>query len=57
MIVTKREGEEGEGTSRNMYKGCMDKAKEGRLEGGKQGWVGWGGHDEVKMETVVLEQQ
>ena len=27
---------------RNMYKGHMDKVKGGRLEGGRQGWVGWG---------------
>ena len=29
------------GTSRNMYKGHMDKAKVGRFEGGRRGWVGW----------------
>ena len=42
----------GEGLSRNMYKGPMDKAK---------GWeVGVGGARESgggKMETTVLEQQ
>ena len=42
----------GEGLSRNMYKGSMDKAK---------GWeVGVGGARERgggKMETTVLEQQ
>ena len=25
-----------------MYKGHMDKAKGGRIKGGKQVWVGWG---------------
>ena len=35
-------GEKWEGLSRNMYKGHMDKAKGGRIEGGRQGWVGWG---------------
>ena len=29
----------GEGPSRNMYKGPVDKAKEGRLEGRR--WDGW----------------
>ena len=34
----------GEGPSRNMYKGPMDKAKEGRFEGGRQGGMGrWRG--------------
>ena len=40
-----------------MYKGHMDKAKEGRFEGGRQGWVGWGQRGRVKMETTVPEQQ
>ena len=40
-----------------MYKGHMDKAKGGRFKGRRQGWVGHGGHDGVKMETTVLEQQ
>ena len=35
-----------------MYNGHMDKAKQGRFEVCKWGWVGWG----VKMETAVLEQ-
>ena len=35
-------GEIGEGPSRNMYKGHMDKAKEGRIKGGRRGWVGQG---------------
>ena len=50
-------GKEGEGSSRNMYKGPMDKAK-----GGKDGrWevvvgsVGKSGGG--KMETTVLGQQ
>ena len=29
----------GEGPSRNMNTGHMDKAKEGRFEGGRLGWV------------------
>ena len=32
----------GEGPSRNMYKGLMDKAKGGRLEDGRRGWLGLG---------------
>ena len=36
---------------RNIYKGHMDKAKGGKVEGRRQGW--WGGG---KMETTVLEQ-
>ena len=34
--------EKGDGSSRNMYKGPMDKAKRGRFNGGRWGWVGWG---------------
>ena len=49
-------GGEGEGSSRNMCKGHMDKAKGGRFEGGRQGWVGQGGHGGMKTETTVLEQ-
>ena len=30
----------GERSSRNMYKGHMNKAKGVRIQGGKQGWVG-----------------
>ena len=33
-------GEKGKGLSRNTYKGHMDKAKRGRLEGGRQRWMG-----------------
>ena len=40
-----------------MYNGHMDKAKGGRFEGGRQGWVGLGGREGVKMDTIVLEQQ
>ena len=36
-------GKIGEGPSRNMCKGHMDKAKEGRFKGGKWEWVGWSG--------------
>ena len=42
---------------RNMYKGQMDKAKGGRIEGGRWGWVGQAGVEEGKMEPTVLEQQ
>ena len=47
----------GEGPSRNMYKGHMDKAKWGRFEGRRWGWVEQSGCGGVKMETTVLEQQ
>ena len=30
-------------TSRNMYKGHVDKAKGGGFKGGRWGWVGWWG--------------
>ena len=40
----------GEGPSRNMYKGHMDKAKGGRFKGGAEGMV------VREMETTVLEQ-
>ena len=33
----------GERWSRNTYKGHMDKAKGGRIEGGRWVWVGKGG--------------
>ena len=49
-------GEIREGLSRNMYKGHMDKAKVGRIEGRRWGWVEWG-VGVRKMETTVLEQQ
>ena len=45
------------GASRNMYKGHMDKVKGGGFKGGRCEWVGQEGHSEVKMETIVLEQQ
>ena len=35
----------GEGTSRNMYKGHLDKAEEGKFEDGRKEWVGQGRHD------------
>ena len=46
-------GEKWEGSSSNMYKGHMDKAKEVKIKDGRWGWVGGAG----KMETTVLEQQ
>ena len=41
-------GKEGKGSSRNMYKGPMDKAKGERMEGGRWGWV-------VRRKVVVEE--
>ena len=35
-------GKEGEGLLRNMYKGPIHKAKGGKIEGGRWGWVGQG---------------
>ena len=35
-------GKEGEGPSRNTYKGPMDKAKGGKTGGARRGWVGRG---------------
>ena len=46
----------GEGSSRNMYHGHMDKANGGKFKGGRQGWMGLG-HGGVNTETAVLEQQ
>ena len=49
-------GEKGEGSSRNMYKGHMDRDKGGvgsKVRGG-DGWNGGSGGR--KMETTVLEQ-
>ena len=46
-------GRKGGRVVRNMYEGHMDKANEGRIKGGKWGWLGWEG----EMETTVLEQQ
>ena len=60
LTVTRgaREGitrvEKEEVSSRNRYKGHMDKAKGG--ESGRWGWLGVGSSGE-KMETSVLEQQ
>ena len=45
-------GAKREGSSRNMYKGPVDKAK-GRKD---EGW-GVGGSGGGNMETTVLEQQ
>ena len=41
----------GEGSSKNMYEGPVDKAKRDRIEGGA------GGSGGGKMATTVLEQQ
>ena len=47
-------GEKGERSSRNTYKGHMDKAKGGESRvGGRDGESA--GHDGVKMETILLE--
>ena len=37
-----------------MYKGHMDKAKEGRMEDGRQGWVGQGKVVERKWRQLYL---
>ena len=50
-------GKIGKGSSRNMYKGHMDKAKGGRIEDRKLGWVGQWEHCGMKIETSVLEQK
>ena len=39
---------------RNMYKGHMDKAKAGRIEGGRWGWLGWGGWWGGKWRQLYL---
>ena len=36
-------GRKGRRVVRNMYKGHMDKAKEGRMDSRRQEWVGQGG--------------
>ena len=41
-----------EGSSRNTYKGYMDKAKGGRIKGGRQGEWRWG-----NGETTILSKQ
>ena len=46
----------GEGSSRNLCKGHMDKAKGGGFKGVRCGWVGQG-HGVVNMETTLLERQ
>ena len=50
-------GRKGEGSSRNMYKGHMDKAKGGTDRGWEVGMAGVGGSGGGEMETIVLEQQ
>ena len=60
MTVTR--GEVGRDNGRKRGKCCQGtcikdprtKPKEGRIDGGKGGWL-WGGDDEEKMETTVLE--
>ena len=49
-------GKEGKGLSRNMYKGPMDKAKEGKDGGWEVGLGGVGESGGGKMETTVFEQ-
>ena len=49
--------ENGEESSKNMYKGQMDKAMRG-LGSGVGGWDGWvRGVGGGGMETTILEQQ
>ena len=40
-----------------MYKGHIDKAKGGRSEGGRWGWLGGVECGVMKMGTTILEQQ
>ena len=40
-----------------MYKGHVEKAKEGKDGGWEAGMAGGGGSGREKMETTVLEQQ
>ena len=42
-----------------MYKGPMNKAKGGvgRIEGGKEGCVGWGKSSSGEIKMTILEQQ
>ena len=37
---------------RNKYKGHMDKTKEGRIKGGKWGWLGWGANADNCTQTI-----
>ena len=41
-------------SSKNMYKGSMDKAKAGRKEGGRWAWVWQGGEEGVKWRQLYL---
>ena len=52
-------GKIGEGSSKNMYKGNMDKVKGGRMVGSRVGGGDrWGRRSgEGEMETTVLKQQ
>ena len=49
LTVTREEAggdkwcKKGEGSSRNMYKGQVEKAKGCRIEGARWGWLGWEG--------------
>ena len=49
-------GKKGEGSSGNMYKGHMDKAKGGG-DRGEEAYMGRAGEWCRNMETIVLEQQ
>ena len=44
----------GEGPSRDMDKGHMDKAKVGRFRGGRRGWVGQGAEVGGKWRQLYL---
>ena len=50
-------GKEGEGSSRNNYKGHTDKTKGGWNQGREVGMAGVGGSGGRKRQTTVLEQQ
>ena len=49
------EGNIEEGPSRNVYKGPMDKAKGGRFEHRRQGWVGQGHVVGGKLRQLYLD--
>ena len=45
----------GRRVTRDIYKGPMDKAKEGRIKGGRQGWVGQRGVVRGKWKQLYLD--
>ena len=49
-------GKGGKGCQGTCIKDTCTKPKGGRIEGGRRGYVGWGGSDRGKMETTIFEQ-